>query len=35
MKHNLLNTGTDPIKWIISFSSGDRQTVFLEENPGK
>ena len=35
VKHNLLNTGTEPIKCLISFSSGDRQTVFLEDNPRK
>ena len=34
-KHNLTNTGTDPIRCLISFSSGDRQTVFLEEVPKK
>ena len=31
VKHNLKNTGTEPIRCLISFSTGDRQTVFLEE----
>jgi len=31
VRHNLVNTGTEPLVCIISFSSGDRQTVFLEE----
>jgi mannose-6-phosphate isomerase-like protein (cupin superfamily) len=35
VKHNMVNTGKEPIKCLISFSSGDRQTVFLEENPPK
>jgi mannose-6-phosphate isomerase-like protein (cupin superfamily) len=35
VKHNLTNTGSEPIRCLISFSSGDRQTVFLEENPKK
>jgi quercetin dioxygenase-like cupin family protein len=30
MRHNLENTGKEPIKCLIAFSSGDRQTVFLE-----
>lgn len=33
VKHNLRNTGTEPIRCVISFSSGDRQTVFLEQKP--
>jgi mannose-6-phosphate isomerase-like protein (cupin superfamily) len=35
VKHNLTNTGSEPVRCLISFSSGDRQTVFLEENPKK
>ncbi len=31
VKHNLTNTGTVPIRCLISFSSGDRKTVFLDE----
>ena len=27
--HNLANTGTETLTCLISFSSGDRQTVFL------
>jgi phosphonatase-like hydrolase len=30
VRHNLANTGTEPISCLISFSSGQRQTVFLE-----
>jgi mannose-6-phosphate isomerase-like protein (cupin superfamily) len=35
VKHNLANTGTETLKTLISFSSGDRKTVFLEELPAK
>jgi mannose-6-phosphate isomerase-like protein (cupin superfamily) len=35
VKHNLTNTGTETLKTLISFSSGDRKTVFLEETPAK
>ena len=35
VKHNLTNTGKEPIRTLISFSSGDRKTVFLEEQPTK
>jgi quercetin dioxygenase-like cupin family protein len=30
VKHNLANTGTDVLTCLISFSSGTRETVFLE-----
>lgn len=30
VKHNMFNVGDEPIVCLISFSSGDRQTVFLE-----
>ena len=30
VKHNLANTGSEPIMCLISFSSGVRETVFLE-----
>jgi len=30
VRHDLVNTGTEPVVCIISFSSPDRQTVFLE-----
>jgi quercetin dioxygenase-like cupin family protein len=33
IKHKLTNTGREPLKTLISFSSGDRKTVFLETNP--
>lgn len=29
--HNLSNTGTDPIVCLISFNSGNRDTVFVDE----
>jgi mannose-6-phosphate isomerase-like protein (cupin superfamily) len=28
--HNLVNTGSETLTCLISFSSGDRQTVFLD-----
>lgn len=30
VKHNMANDGSEPIVCLITFSSGDRQTVFLE-----
>jgi len=30
VKHNLVNTGGEPLVCLISFSSGRRETVFLE-----
>ncbi len=35
VKHNLVNTGRAPLRTLISFSSGDRKTVFLEQQPAK
>lgn len=35
VKHNMVNTGAEPLRTVISFSSGDRQTVFLEEPAAK
>lgn len=35
VKHNMVNTGTETLRTMISFSSGDRKTVFLEEQPAK
>ena len=35
VKHNLVNTGTETLRTLVSFSSGDRQTVFPEEQPAK
>lgn len=29
MKHNLTNTGDEPIVCLIAFNSGERETVFL------
>lgn len=31
IRHNLVNRGWEPVICVISFSSADRQTVFLEE----
>jgi mannose-6-phosphate isomerase-like protein (cupin superfamily) len=31
VKHNLVNTGAEPLRTLVSFSSGDRKTVFLAE----
>lgn len=30
VKHNMANVGSEPIVCLIAFSTGDRQTVFLE-----
>lgn len=35
VKHNMVNTGTETLRTLVSFSSGDRQTVFLGEQPAK
>ena len=35
VKHNMINTGTETLRTLISFSAGDRQTVFLGEQPAK
>jgi mannose-6-phosphate isomerase-like protein (cupin superfamily) len=35
VKHNLVNTATETLRTLISFSSGDRKTVFLEEQIAK
>ena len=35
VKHNMVNTGTETLRTLISFSSGDRKTVFLDEQPAK
>src|SRR6266536_2176849 len=35
VKHNVVNTGAEPLRAVISFSSGNRQTVFLEEQEAK
>ncbi len=30
VKHNMTNNGTEPILCLIVFSTGDRETIFLE-----
>lgn len=35
VKHNLVNTGTEPLRTLVSFSSGDRQTVWIKPQRGK
>ena len=35
VKHNMVNTGTETLRTLVSFSTGDRKTVFLEELPAK
>jgi mannose-6-phosphate isomerase-like protein (cupin superfamily) len=35
VKHNLANTGTEPLRTLVSFSSGDRQTVWIGQQPAK
>ena len=32
VKHHAINSGWEPLRAVISFSSGDRQTVFLDES---
>ena len=35
VKHNLANTGREPLQTLVSFSSGTRQTVWVEQQPRK
>jgi mannose-6-phosphate isomerase-like protein (cupin superfamily) len=35
IKHNLKNTGSEPLRTLVSFSSGDRQTVWVGQQPEK
>ena len=35
VKHHMVNTGKEILRTLISFSAGDRKTVFLEEQPAK
>ncbi len=35
VKHNLVNTGRETLRTLVSFSSGDRKTVFLGEQSAK
>lgn len=35
VKHNLRNTGREPLRTLVSFSSGDRQTIWVEHPPAK
>ena len=35
VKHNMVNTGTETLRTLITYSSGDRKTEFLEEQPAK
>jgi mannose-6-phosphate isomerase-like protein (cupin superfamily) len=35
VKHNLRNTGAETLRVLVSFSSGDRQTVFTAEPPAR
>lgn len=35
VKHNMVNTGTETLRTLVSFSSGDRKTVFLQEQPAE
>ena len=34
-KHNLANTGKEPLRTLVSFSSGDRQTVWIQPGSAK
>ncbi|MBI5387513.1 MAG: cupin domain-containing protein [Verrucomicrobia bacterium] len=35
VQHNMVNTGTETLRTLVSFSSGNRQTVFIGEQPAK
>ena len=35
VKHNLANTGREPLRTVVSFSSGDRQTFWIGQQPAK
>jgi oxalate decarboxylase/phosphoglucose isomerase-like protein (cupin superfamily) len=35
VKHNMVNTGTETLRTLVSFSSSDRKTVWIEEQPAK
>ena len=35
VKHNLTNTGKEPLRTLVSFSSGDRQTVWVGQQPAR
>ncbi len=35
VKHNMVNTGTEPLRTLVSFSSGDRHTVWVGKEPAK
>ena len=35
VRHNMVNTGNEPLRALVSFSTGDRKTVFLEEQAAK
>jgi len=35
VKHNLTNTGTEPLRTLVSFSSGNRKTVWQARQPAK
>ncbi len=35
VKHNIVNTGTETLRSLITYSSGDRQVVFMDEQPPK
>jgi mannose-6-phosphate isomerase-like protein (cupin superfamily) len=35
VRHNIVNTGTETIRTLVSFSSGDRKTVWVEAQPTK
>ena len=35
VKHNLANTGNEPLRTLVSFSSGDRQTIWVGQQRSK
>jgi len=35
VKHNMVNTGKETLRTLVSYSSGDRKTVWIEDQPAK
>ncbi len=35
VKHNMVNTGTETLRTLVSFSTGDRKTVWIDNEPAK
>lgn len=35
VRHNMTNTGTETLRTLVTFSAGNRETVWVEEQPAK